>query len=115
MPYKPITHAQLVRPYRPIDSRPSAYNRGYTGRWNRERKIFLQHNPLCIECVHGRRAVPATEVDHIIPHKGNYELMWDVNNWSPLCKMHHSQKTGKERVRREKDGFEVDNARFAKR
>jgi len=41
--------------------------------------------------------------------------MWDVNNWSPLCKMHHSQKTGKERVRREKDGFEVDNARFAKR
>lgn len=96
MPYKPMTHAQLTIPYRPVDNRPSAYHRGYTGRWNRERGIYLQQHPLCVECIKQDKTVPATVVDHIIPHKGDYELMWNRDNWNPLCEMHHNQKTGRE-------------------
>lgn len=31
----------------------------------------------------------AQVVDHIIPHKGNWNLFWDENNWQSLCKTHH--------------------------
>ena len=31
----------------------------------------------------------ADVVDHIIPHKGDTKLFWDINNWQPLCKRHH--------------------------
>jgi 5-methylcytosine-specific restriction protein A len=38
----------------------------------------------------------ATEVDHIIPHKGDMKLFWDSDNWQGLCKSCHSKKTAKE-------------------
>ena len=31
----------------------------------------------------------ATIVDHKIPHRGNYELFWDSDNWQSLCKRCH--------------------------
>lgn len=38
----------------------------------------------------------ATEVDHIIPHRGDQQLFWDTNNWQGLCKPCHSRKTAQE-------------------
>jgi predicted kinase len=35
-------------------------------------------------------------VDHIIPHKGDYELFWDEGNWQTLCKRCHDVKTATE-------------------
>lgn len=35
----------------------------------------------------------ATVVDHIIPHKGDYERFWDRSGWQSLCKRCHDQKT----------------------
>lgn len=64
---------------------------GYNRRWDRERKEFLKANPLCKIC--GR---PATEVDHIIPHKGNQILFWNKSNWQSLCHSCHSKKTIRE-------------------
>lgn len=63
--------------------------RGYGGRWQRERLLFLAQHPLCRMCAQQGRAEPATVVDHIIPHRGNYRLMWSRSNWQPLCKRHH--------------------------
>ena len=65
--------------------------RGYGGRWQRERLAFLTHpdNALCVMCKRESRVTAATVVDHIIPHKGDYKLMWDRANWQPLCKPHH--------------------------
>lgn len=40
--------------------------------------------------------VPATDVDHIIPHKGNEDLMWDEENLQALCHACHSRKTAAE-------------------
>jgi 5-methylcytosine-specific restriction protein A len=40
--------------------------------------------------------VKATDVDHIVPHRGNSKLFWDQGNWQPLCHKHHSIKTRRE-------------------
>ncbi|EMA1799432.1 HNH endonuclease [Cronobacter turicensis] len=75
----------------------------YGSRWDKARLTFLRANPLCVMCHRQGRAVPATVVDHIKPHKlkealngGNpqeiakaQKLFWDKANWQPLCKQHH--------------------------
>ena len=34
---------------------------------------------------------PSNVVDHIVPHRGDQELFWDVaNNWQALCRQCHS-------------------------
>ena len=55
-------------------------------------------HPLCVECLRQspQRFTPATEIDHIIPHRGNDRLFWDQSNWQALCKRCHSAKTAKE-------------------
>ena len=46
-------------------------------------------NPLCVKC---DRPTAATVVDHIVPHKGDLELMWNSANWQALCKWHHDRR-----------------------
>ncbi|MFA5379199.1 MAG: HNH endonuclease signature motif containing protein, partial [Dehalococcoidia bacterium] len=48
-------------------------------------------NPICVMC--GR---PATDVDHIEPHCGDYDKFWDESNLSALCHSCHSRKTARE-------------------
>jgi len=68
----------------------------YGAMWRKASAAFLAANPLCRICKEQGKVVLAKEVDHIIPHKGDYDLFWDESNWQTLCKMHHSQKTAKE-------------------
>ena len=77
-------------------ARPNARQRGYTRDWEKARRIYLREHPLCVECLKEGKTTPATVVDHIIPHKGNKKLFWDINNWQALCKYHHDRKTMKE-------------------
>lgn len=74
--------------------RGSAAERGYDAKWRRARKRFLQRHPLCANCLSRGVLTPATVVDHIVPHRGDRALFWDENNWQPLCKNCHDQKTG---------------------
>lgn len=69
---------------------------GYGYKWQQARKRYLQVHPLCVECMKEGRYVKATDVDHIIPHRGDQRLFWDQNNWQALCHSHHSQKTARE-------------------
>lgn len=78
-----------------IDNRESSSRRGYSYRWSKLSKAFLIEHPLCAECQRQGRITPATEVDHIIPHKGNKALFWDLDNLQALCHRCHSQKTVK--------------------
>lgn len=71
----------------------SRHKLGYTNTWLKARKAFLIAHPLCVECAKLGKTTPATEVDHIIPHKGNKTLFWNEKNWQPLCKSCHSKKT----------------------
>ena len=76
--------------------RLSPSKRGYTKAWDRESKLFLNEHPWCVECEKHGRHEPATETDHIIPHKGNMKLFWDKTNWQGLCHSCHSSKTARE-------------------
>ena len=67
--------------------------RGYGVRWRKARLVYLRHHVLCVHCEKEGRVVGATVVDHIQPHKGDKELMWNQDNWQSLCKSHHDSKT----------------------
>ena len=74
----------------------SASSRGYDSRWRKARAQFLAEHPLCEECRKNGRYTKATDVDHIVAHRGDPELFWDRNNWQALCHVCHSRKTNKE-------------------
>lgn len=67
--------------------------------WPRLKAQFFSADPMNAICAHidtrtGERCnKPAEEVDHIIPHRGNWDLFTDLKNLQGLCHRHHSQKT----------------------
>ncbi|MCY1296492.1 HNH endonuclease [compost metagenome] len=67
--------------------------RGYGYKWQKARERFLAKRPLCRMCSEQGMVVVATDVDHIIPHRGDQALFWDEGNWQPLCHSCHSAKT----------------------
>lgn len=74
-------------------SRGTAAERGYDHHWHQARTAYLLTHPLCILCEREGTLTPATVVDHIIPHHGDNDLMWNQENWQPLCASHHGRKT----------------------
>jgi 5-methylcytosine-specific restriction protein A len=76
--------------------RPNAAARGYGAKWRRARLAFLALHPLCATCQARGRVVPATIVDHVVPHRGDQRLFWDEANWASACKPCHDAKTALE-------------------
>jgi len=77
--------------------RETANERGYTYRWQQVRAGWLRSHPLCVRCEGDGRTVVATDVDHIVPHKGDMNLFWDIeHNVQSLCHSCHSAKTAEE-------------------
>ena len=74
----------------------SSTEQGYGYKWQVLRAWWLRHNPLCVMCQKKNKVTEATEVDHVIPHKGNRALFWDRDNLQSLCKECHSIKTATE-------------------
>jgi 5-methylcytosine-specific restriction protein A len=62
-------------------------------RYKVKRAWFMKRNPLCASCYEKGRVEPATQLDHIVAHKGSYELFWSESNWRGLCRSCHSRKT----------------------
>ncbi|GAH66471.1 unnamed protein product, partial [marine sediment metagenome] len=75
--------------------RPTSTTRGYNYRWQKVRRMYLRENPLCVECLTLGIITPATVVDHIEPHRGDYEKFWDEDNMQSLCESCHNRKTAK--------------------
>jgi 5-methylcytosine-specific restriction enzyme A len=69
------------------------HERGYSNEWVAASKAFLARNPLCRRCLDRNFVRGASVTDHIVPHKNIAKLFWDENNWQPLCKRCHDQKT----------------------
>jgi 5-methylcytosine-specific restriction protein A len=55
----------------------------------RLRPMALSRTPICSDC----NREPATEADHIIPHRGNWRLFVTLENITGLCHNCHSKKT----------------------
>ncbi len=102
MPVKPRVHRpagvkSALEVKRVLDrERPSAARRGYDAAWRRARLSFLAEHPLCETCRGAGRLEPATVVDHVVPHRGDRVLFWDVGNWAASCKRCHDAKTARE-------------------
>lgn len=71
--------------------------------WTRElRPAQLLREPFCRECAKAyppgdpRHRTPATVVDHVRPHRGDWGRFVDPRNHQSLCKRHHDQKTAQE-------------------
>lgn len=88
--------------------RGSRQERGYSERWLRASERFRAQHPICGErqdgelypehsrCVRENIVTQATEVDHIVAHRGNKALFWNRANWQSLCHPCHSTKTARE-------------------
>jgi 5-methylcytosine-specific restriction protein A len=59
------------------------------------RARVLRASPLCVVCRASGRVVPATQVDHIVPHRGDPALFWAFENLQALCDPCHSAKTAR--------------------
>lgn len=59
------------------------------------RAVTLRKHPICVECKQAGRVTVSTEVDHVIPHRGDPLLFWDPDNLQGLCTTHHAEKTNR--------------------
>jgi 5-methylcytosine-specific restriction protein A len=76
--------------------RQSSAKRGYGRKWREASQGYLRSHPLCRHCQQRGKLVQATLVDHIRPHRGDWSLFWDTDNWQELCDSCHSAKTVRE-------------------
>ncbi|KAA1015961.1 HNH endonuclease [Paraburkholderia panacisoli] len=77
------------------EQRDSSAERGYGAAWRRARAAFLRLHPVCEcdECRAQHRLLPASVVDHRVPHRGDMRVFWDQSNWQALAKRCHDRKT----------------------
>lgn len=83
-------------------ARANSNARGYNDRWRKYSKARLKTHRLCEVpddapyATHAGRPALASLTDHIVPHKGDSVLFWDVNNHRSSCDSCHSRKTAME-------------------
>ena len=88
------------RPNRTIDRSEEAQSWHWmylTPEWTDDlRPTQLLDEPFCRECAKRGRRVRATDVDHIVDHKGDWGKFSDRSNLESLCHSCHSRKTASE-------------------
>ena len=75
--------------------RQNSHRRGYTRQWHNYTIRYLAIHVHCVHCEKEGRDTKATEVDHIIPFRGDTTspLYWGEWNHQALCHECHSKKT----------------------
>ena len=76
--------------------RKSSTERGYNWRWRNYRVKFLNEHPLCADHQARGMIVPASVVDHKIPHHGDEQLFWNPDNHQALCDLCHNSAKQRE-------------------
>jgi 5-methylcytosine-specific restriction enzyme A len=71
----------------------------YLARWVHPvwglRAQVLADDPWCTQCRQIGVLEVATEIDHIVPHRGDPVLFWARENLQGLCRGCHQSKTGR--------------------
>jgi len=70
-------------------------SRLYDRHWQKRRMHQLARQPWCEECLRGGAYVPATDVHHLVPHRGDRHIFM-TSALESLCHSCHSRKTVKE-------------------
>jgi 5-methylcytosine-specific restriction enzyme A len=65
----------------------------HSSRWQDLRTQVLSEEPLCRIGLAEKRVEASTDVDHIVPHRGDPALFWERRNLQGLCHECHSRKT----------------------
>ena len=68
----------------------------HNAQWAKIRSAKLSIDPLCAMCQAMGKATPATVVDHIIPHAGDWQLFTAIDNLQSLCATCHGVKRTEE-------------------
>lgn len=77
-------------------ARPTASERGYGGKWQREREAYLAIHRTCVRC-----GAPSSIVNHVQPHRFSAakteaekaearRLFWSRSNWEAVCTPCHN-------------------------
>jgi 5-methylcytosine-specific restriction protein A len=69
-----------------------------TAFWQRRRKLQLRTHPLCKFCADDGIVTPATHVDHVKSHKGDWNLFCLGELQSLCASCHNQRKQHEERV-----------------
>ena len=64
-------------------------------RWRKIRARQLRREPWCAECLRNGVHTPATDVDHITPHRGDVAAFYR-GPFQSLCHQCHARKTARE-------------------
>ena len=67
----------------------------HTTAWKQLREAHRTSEPLCRECAKHGVIRPMSDVDHIVPHRGDWVRFMDADNLQSLCKKCHNEKTGR--------------------
>jgi 5-methylcytosine-specific restriction enzyme A len=78
-----------------------------TQRWQRLRKLKLQQNPLCEDCLKRQLVVPAVAVDHFFRISAGYEAFPPLNQLTSLCVPCHNYKSRGEQL-----GWKIPHRQF---
>lgn len=90
-----VKSLKLFQPKRTIsprnrEKRGSRHERGYDSDWTRRADSYRAEFPLCAECQHHGRVIPADVVDHKIPVRDRPDLRLTKSNWWSLCHVCHN-------------------------
>ena len=67
----------------------------------------LLREPWCRECAKRGVRTRATVVDHVTPHRGDWQRFTDKTNLQSLCKSCHDRKTAREQAEDRRKGGEI--------
>lgn len=91
----------------PVPFRERGWRDWYnTAAWLRRRSLQLKFEPLCKICLDRDKTTPATIVDHVEPHQGDWNK-FRLGALQSLCKRCHDQC--KQRIDRRGYSFDVGN------
>lgn len=96
-------HAGIVQPGR---QRDADIHLLYDRQWQARRRKYLSLHPWCENCLSHDLYVPATDVHHKIPHRGDKDL-FRTSPLESLCHSCHSAETAKENRGTPSKSFEV--------
>ena len=89
----PVSTDDMLRGVRVRPDYHMLYN---TRAWKRLRRSVMSDQPVCQRCLSNTIIEVTTDIDHIIPHKGDHHLFYDKDNLQGLCHKCHSWKTARE-------------------